>query len=155
MSIEMMLFIAVALAIVAIILWPMMKRQSPPKRYPHRRAGVGLMPLPNPGPRFGYRTSSQPTAVADDPIIDADDTVPAMVDVVVLALRAGHELVEGTHPDPEAVQPGCADPDRVDETGEPLAPITGASVCSVELGQARDVKPDTVTVTAVEEQPDT
>lgn len=149
MSIELMIIIAVFLIIVAIVLWPMMKRRSPSKRYPHRQAGAGLMPLPSPGPRFGYRSPSPP-AVADDRIVDAGDTVPAMLDVVVLALRAGHELVEGTHPDPEAVQPGCADPDRVDETGEPLPPTTGASVCRVDLDEARTVEPASVADTPVE-----
>lgn len=155
MSIELMLFIAVALVIVVIILWPLLKNQPPAKRYPQRQARGGLTPYPTPGPRFGYRSPSPPS-VADDRIVDAGDTVPAVVDVVVLALRAGHELVEGTHPDPEAVQPGCADPERVDETGEPLRATTGTSVCRVDLDEARTVEPASVAVTSVEEeQPET
>lgn len=146
MTVELMFIIAAVVVVLVIIMWPTKTRQSPPKQYPHRLTPVGQMSVSDSGPRFGYRRSPTPAPTVDETVIfeDAGDTEPAVVDVVDLALRVGHELVEAVHTHPTEV-PACVDPNRVDATGEPLPPDADAAVCRVEP-EAPDADTDATTV---------
>lgn len=145
MSVELMLIIVAVLVVLAIIMWLLMK-QTPTKQYPHSRTSVSQMASADSSQRFGYRRLLTPAPTVDETVIfeDAGDTEPAVVDVVDLALRVGHELVEAVHTHPAGV-PACVDPNRVDDTGEPLPPDADAVVCRVEP-EAPDADTDATTV---------
>ena len=148
MSVELMLTIAAVVVVLVIIMWPILKRPSRATEQYHLRP-IGL-PSVDSNQRFGYRQppTSAPTTDDDSFIVeDAGDTEPAVVDVVDLALRTGHQLVEAVHTHPAGVS-ACVDPNRVDATGEPLPPDADGTVCSVEP-EAPDADTDTTTVADV------
>ncbi len=146
MTVELMLIIVAVLVVLAIIMWLLMK-QTPTKQYSHRLTSVNQMARADSSQRFSYRRSPMPAPTDNDTVIfaDAGDTEPAVVDIVNLALRAGHELVEAVHVRPVATQSVCVDPNRVDATGEPLPPDADETVCRVEP-EAPDVDTDATTV---------
>lgn len=145
MTVELMFIIAAVVVVLVIIMWPILKRPSRATEQYHLRP-IGL-PSVDSNQRFGYRQppTSAPTTDDDRFIVeDAVDTVPAVVDVVELALRAGHELVEAVHTHSEG-ELTCVDQNRVDDTGEPLPPDADAVVCRVEP-EAPDADTDATTV---------
>ncbi len=145
MPIELMFIIAAVVVVLVIIMWPTKRRQSPSSQHPERIALGGPMARADSGQRFGYRRSLTPTRTEDDSIVsDAVDTLPAVVDVVDLALRTGHKLIEAVHTHPTG-ELACVDPNRVDATGEPLPPDSDEMVCGVEP-EAPDADTDTTTV---------
>lgn len=132
MPIELWFIIVSVLIVLAIIFWP--KQKHPSQATEQYRLRPVSLPSADSGQRFGYCRSPMPAPTTDDDrfiVEDAGDTEPAVVDVVDLALRVGHELVEAVHAHPDR-ELACVDPNRVDATGEPLPPRADETACSVE-----------------------